>query len=218
MEALDRVIRKGRFDREDMLSLFRHIIQHKPFFKVIMASSYAIDEFQKWTSYLVNVQTVKIGCLQEAEALKLIESPVQGFSLQYAAGVPAHIFYLTRGHPLLVQMLCYELVSLKNRQPPSQRRLARLADIDQAIHSMFSNGRFFFCEIATHAGQTGSLILKQLARAGEGASLSEHELYQNCGSGCSKTLALLLRRDLIEPNTDGYRFQIELVRRWFEIL
>jgi hypothetical protein len=29
------------------------------------------------------------------------------------------------------------------------------------------------------------------------------------------TLALLTLRELIEPADEGYRFQVELIRRWF---
>jgi hypothetical protein len=34
-------------------------------------------------------------------------------------------------------------------------------------------------------------------------------------SQCKVTLALLLRRELIEVVAGGYRFQVELIRRWF---
>jgi len=30
-----------------------------------------------------------------------------------------------------------------------------------------------------------------------------------------RTLDLLTRRELIEPTDEGYRFQVELIRRWF---
>jgi hypothetical protein len=30
-----------------------------------------------------------------------------------------------------------------------------------------------------------------------------------------ESLSLLLRRELIETTSEGYRFQIELIRRWF---
>jgi hypothetical protein len=34
--------------------------------------------------------------------------------------------------------------------------------------------------------------------------------------GCADLLhALLTRRELIEPANGGYRFQVELIRRWF---
>src|SRR4028118_2185450 len=41
-EALDNAITKGRFDREDVLGMLRHLIQHRPRFKVMLAGSHKI--------------------------------------------------------------------------------------------------------------------------------------------------------------------------------
>jgi hypothetical protein len=59
-----------------------------------------------------------------------------------------------------------------------------------------------------------------MAAHGEGAVVSRDALDRHRQSEAydelDSTLALLLRRDLIETVNGGYRFQIELIRRWFE--
>ncbi|WP_230967832.1 hypothetical protein [Nostoc sp. WHI] len=57
---LDNAIAKGRFDEQDVLGMLRHLIQHRPRFKILLAGSHAIAEYQRWASYLINVQVVHI--------------------------------------------------------------------------------------------------------------------------------------------------------------
>lgn len=59
-EALDSAINTGHFDEEDILGMLRHLIQHRPRFKILLAGSHTIEEYQRWASYLINVQVVHI--------------------------------------------------------------------------------------------------------------------------------------------------------------
>lgn len=142
-EALDDAIRKGRFDEQDALGMLRHLIQHRPRFKVMLAGSHTIEEFQRWASYLINVQVVHISYLKEPEARQLIERPVSDFTLRYEPDAVDRALQLTRCHPFLIQLLCGEIVALKNEQDPSIRRLATLADVEAAIPAALSVGSFF---------------------------------------------------------------------------
>ena len=63
-EALDDAISKGRFDEQDVLGMLRHLIQHRPRFKLLLAGSHTIEEFQRWASYLINVQVLHISYLK----------------------------------------------------------------------------------------------------------------------------------------------------------
>ena len=64
-------------------------------------------------------------------------------------------------------------------------------------------------------GRVGLAILRFLAAQGEGAIASRETLSRQFGDRLHSTLNLLLRRELIEQVGDGYRFQVELIRRWF---
>ncbi|MBD2518258.1 ATP-binding protein [Nostoc sp. FACHB-973] len=214
-EVLDNAIAKGRFDEQDVLGMLRHLIQHRPRFKVLLAGSHTIEEYQRWASYLINVQVVHISYLKEAEARQLIERPVKDFTLRYEPNAVERVLQLTRCHPFLVQLLCAEIIVLKNEQDPSIRRFATLADVEAAIPEALQSGSFFFADIQNNqVDATGQAILRFIAAQGEGAIVSCESLLQR-SPDAEITLKLLLQRELIEEVEDGYCFQVELIRRWF---
>ncbi|OYE01631.1 hypothetical protein CDG79_28465 [Nostoc sp. 'Peltigera membranacea cyanobiont' 232] len=214
-EVLDNAIAKGRFDEQDVLGMLRHLIQHRPRFKILLAGSHTIEEYQRWASYLINVQVVHISYLKEAEARQLIERPVKDFTLRYEPNAVERVLQLTRCHPFLVQLLCAEIIVLKNEQDPSIRRLATLADVEAAIPEALQSGGFFFADIQNNqVNATGQAILRFIAAQGEGAIVSRQRLLQEFADA-DITFSLLLQRELIEEVADGYGFQVELIRRWF---
>ncbi|MGH9839816.1 MAG: TIR domain-containing protein [Blastocatellia bacterium] len=215
-EVLFDALAKGRFSETDVLGMLRHLIQHRPKFKVLLAGSHTLDEFRRWASYLINVQVIKLGYLKEKEALQLIERPVPDFALRYEPDASRRVLNLTRGHPYLVQQLCAEIVALKNEQDPAVRRLARLPDVEAAIPEALTQGHFFYSDIELNqVDSTGAELLRFIAARGEGAIISQSELTRQFDDEFEPTLDLLLRRDLIEPVNGGFRFQVEMIRRWF---
>jgi hypothetical protein len=215
-EVLDKALTEGRFSETNVLGMLRNLIQHRPRFKVLLSGSHTIEEFQRWASYLINVQVVHISYLKEAEARQLIERPVKDFTLRYEPDAVQRVLDLTRCHPFLVQLLCAEIVVLKNEQDPSIRRLATLADVEEAVPQALSSGSFFFADIQNNQVNFDGLeILRFLAAQGEAAIASQEALSRKFPDNLDSTLDLLLRRELIEQVGDRYRFQVELIRRWF---
>lgn len=220
-EVLDSALGKGRFDETDVLGMLRHMIQHRPRFKVMLAGSHTLQEYHRWASYLINMQVVRVGYLEKDEVRHLVECPVKDFSLQYEPDASQRVLELTRGHPAMVQLLCYEIVTLKNKQEAAVRRLARLADVEAAVPRALDSGSFFFADIQQNQiDGAGLASLRFMAAYGEGAVVGRDALDRHHQSEClgdlDQTLALLLRRDLIEQVDEGYRFHVELIRRWFE--
>ncbi|MDH3675163.1 MAG: ATP-binding protein, partial [Anaerolineae bacterium] len=219
-ETLDSAIAKGRYDEDDVLGMLRHLIQHRSSFKVLLAGSHHLDEFQRWASYLINVQFVHISYLPEAESRQLIERPVEGFPLRYQPQASRRVLDLTRGHPFLIQLLCAEIVAAKNEQAPAVRRLASLADVEAAVPEALISGSFFFADIERNqVDATGRALLRTLAACGEGSAIDAASLADKARLTdtveVAQTIRNMLRRELIEQVDDGYRFQVELIRRWF---
>jgi tetratricopeptide (TPR) repeat protein len=217
-EALNHALNLGGLDAIFVLGMLRHLIQHRPRFKVLLAGSHTLDELQRWSSYLINVQVVKIGYLKETESRQLIERPVEGFPLRYESDASQRVLDLTHGHPFLVQLLCEEIVALKNEQEPSVRRIARLKDVERAIPEALAHGRMFFDDIQQNQIDVTALdLLRSMAAQGAGGVLNRKTLERELAdpNRLDHSLDLLLRRDLIEQVGSGYRFQVELIRQWF---
>jgi hypothetical protein len=217
-EMLGSALNKGRFDETDVLSMLRHMIQHRPRFKVMLAGSHTLEEFQRWAGYLINMQVIRVGYLERDEVRQLVECPVRDFSLQYEIEASQRVLDLTRGHPALVQLLCYEIITLKNEQDAHLRRLARPADVEAAVPRALASGSFFFADIQhNQVDEAGLSLLRFMAARGEGAVTGRDALASHCqGGDLDHALEGLLRRDLVEAVDGGYRFQVELIRRWFE--
>ena len=215
-EALDEALSAGRFSEAAVLGTLRHLIQHRPRFKVLLAGSHTLDQLQRWASYLINVQLLHLSYLQESEARQLIERPVPDFSLQYVPDASQRIVKLTRCHPYLVQLLGAAVVTLKNEQSPAVRRWAQLADVEAAVPRALGHGLLFFIDIAyNQIDADGRAVLQYVATAGAEAVVTREALLSKFPTSCLQVLALLTRRELVEEVEGGFRFQVELTRRWF---
>jgi hypothetical protein len=215
-EKLDDAIAKGRFDEERVLGTLRHLIQHRPRFKVLLAGSHTLEEFRRWSSYLINVQVVHLTYLKEAEARQLVECSIKDFALRYEPTASQRVLDLTRGHPFLVQLLCAEIVALKNEHDPTIRRRARLHDVEDAVPAALASGDMFFADIANNqVDATGLALLRALAMHGPTTAVNQETLVQSCPDNLEHALNQLQQRELIEAVDGGYRFQVEMIRRWF---
>ncbi|MEO1209251.1 MAG: AAA family ATPase [Cyanobacteria bacterium J06638_20] len=215
-EVLDQVLVDGRFSESAVLGMLRNLIQHRPRFKVMLSGSHTLQEFQRWSSYLINAQVLHLGYLKEPETRQLTEHPVKDFALRYEPDASQRVLDLTRGHPFLVQLLCAEIVALKNEQDPSIRRLATLADVEAAIPEALSSGSMFFSDIEGNQVDSGALaVLRYIAAHGESATVGETALENQFSDGWRGAIGLLVKRELLERVPSGYKFQVELIRQWF---
>jgi len=87
-----------------------------------------------------------------------------------------------------------------------------LVDVEVAIPKALENSSFFFADIQNNQiDDNGRNILKFMATQGEGGVISQQTILQRF-LNCESSLLLLLQRELIEENNQGYFFQIELIR------
>ncbi|MFN8494526.1 MAG: hypothetical protein U0350_43395 [Caldilineaceae bacterium] len=217
-EALEVALIEGRLKEEAVLGMLRHVIQHKTRFKLMLAGSHTMDDFARWSSYLINAQMLHLGYLKEEEARQLIEQPVKGFTLRYEASASQRVLAITRGHPYLVQLLCSEIVALKNEQEPAFRRWVTWHDVELAIPEMLVRGRQFFADIELHRVKHDELaMLRWLAQQGEGVTLTRSAMTEQFSdkNQLTQTLSVLIQCELLEEINNGYRFQVEAIRRWF---
>ncbi|WP_353573344.1 hypothetical protein, partial [Candidatus Albibeggiatoa sp. nov. BB20] len=85
-----------------------------------------------------------------------------------------------------------------------------------AVPGALQHGRFFFADIANNQISPNSLnLLKLIAKQGEAQLLDEEWLRTQCPDNFDVCIANLLQRELLVRLGTGYRFQVELIRRWF---
>lgn len=216
-EALTAAFARGRFDADAVLGMLRHIVQHRPRIKIMLASSHTLQELAAWASYFVNVQVVQVGFLGPADVKKLVEDPHPGFALRYQPAASQRVLDLTRGHPFLVQLLCAEIVESKNEQDRAQRRLATVEDVQAALAPALEHGSFFFADLARNqVSPVGRRILSALAKASPAGGLTRAELSAQLSEvELGPELSRLGDRDLIEEIDGRYRFQVEMIRAYF---
>jgi hypothetical protein len=211
-ETLNIAFQKSNLDECEILGMLRHLIQHRPGVKVLLAGSHTLDELQSWASYLINVQTIQVSYLSADETMQLVKRPVKDFPLRYAADATDRILNLTRGHPHLVQLLCHHIVLLKNSQPQASRLAVTAGDVEAAVPEALSSGSLFFGDLANQAREHGSMLLRRLASC-EGSV--QADALASDDFDVLATIDHLVRREVLERADGGYRFSIELVRRWF---
>jgi len=213
-EALEGRFNQGNLNRQAILGFFRHLIQHRLHFKIIIAGVHRLEAFPDWADYLINTETVQLTYLLESEAKQLIENPVKK-ALRYTPDATQRILALTRCHPALVQLLCKEIVLFKNGQAAHQRRWVQQDEVEAVIANSLKTGRNYFSHISNRSAAEQAL-LHFLARQGEGAVLTQKKLAEACQvESIEDTLSRLVQSGFIELTPLGYRFQVELIRRWF---
>lgn len=213
-EALAYVFQQNRLDKALILGMFRHMIQHRTRFRILISSAYLLDAFPEFTHYLINVETVELSYLHSKEAQQLIEKPVKDFSLAYTPEAIQRILYFTHCHPALVQLLCKEIVRLKNEQLRQFRELAHIEDVEAAVAPALENGRTFFIHLADRTALEKE-ILHFLAIQGENITVNPDLLCREVPTANVTILQTLVQNGLLVFTSMGYRFQVELIRRWF---
>lgn len=217
-EALHGAIHDKCLGEEAVLGTLQRIIKHHPQIKLVLAGAHTLGELQGWSSYLRDIQPVHLSYLTTSEAHLLIERPVNDFSLHYEPAATARILHLTHGHPYLIQLVCSELMELKNEQASSLRHHVTREDIEHVLPDILSRGSQFFADIEwNQVDKEGRQLLGWIARRCC-CTLGELQTLTKRHGQCLQledTLERLIRREILEQEAGYYRFQVELIRMWF---
>ncbi len=214
-ETLEHPFAEQRLDSSAVLAFLRHLIQHRPRFKLLLSGSHTLGELQRWSNYLINVVTLKLSYLQPAEARQLIEQPVPEFALRYTADACDRVLALTRGHPALIQLLCAEIVALKNSQPAASRWLVQPAEVAALIPTVLERGSFFFADLEHNQLSASEQALLRSIAAAPGLQATLATLQAAHPAPIEPLLRRLVQHDILEKHAEAYRFQVELFRHWF---
>jgi len=150
-----------------------------------------------------------VSYLDEESARELIVQPVEDFPNIYEPTAIEAILHLTHCQPYLVQLTCYEVVELINRDIRENRRDASTAkatarDVETVIPTVLERGGEYFRELWKSLTESDRNLLGRLVQ-GETPTAQDKAV-----------LRKLERKEILEKTESGYRFQVPLVQNYVE--
>ncbi|MDJ0620024.1 MAG: AAA family ATPase [Calothrix sp. MO_192.B10] len=194
------------------LNFLRHLIEHRTAWTLLFSGANQPSELPDyWSDYLINTRTVRISYLQESEARELIVQPVEGFRHIYEPEAVDEIIRLTHCQPYLVQLMCYEIVELLNRETRANRRdadtvTATAQDIEAVIPIILERGDQYFRELWTSLTDSDRNLLWRV---------SQNEAPT---SADSRIIRKLVRKEILLQEREYCYFQVPLIKEYLEYL
>ena len=127
---------------ERIFQMLRGVIQHYPRITILMSGAHTLEELPPlWSNYFINTKMLKVGPLEEADAIELITRPIEDFPLKYDEDALEMLLRETGCHPNWLQFTCREVEErLNDRRPlPCRPRRCRMGD---CTRSAGAGGRF----------------------------------------------------------------------------
>jgi hypothetical protein len=129
-EALhDRIFTKDAAQGKKLLEAMRSFSQqqNQVVFLFVGASQFVDLNHPDWNRCFIHAKPVKVDYLKHEDARRLITEPV---GLNYSAEVIERMITLTQGHPALLQMCCYHMVNIANKE---KRKDITRTDLERVI-------------------------------------------------------------------------------------
>ncbi len=192
------------------LNFLRNIMQHRQKWILLFSGSHQLSELDPyWSDYLINTRALRMSYLQESEARELILQPIEDFPNIYDSNAVDAIIQLTRCQPYLVQLVCYELVELLNRDIRRNRREANTAkataqDVQEVIPVVLERGDQYFRELWRSLTDGDRSLLRRLIH-GETPTPQDKRVVRK-----------LTRKEIL--TIEGNGFQVPLVQKYIEQL
>ena len=199
------------------LNFIRNLLQHQRKWILLFSGSQELSELDDyWSDYLINTRALRMTYLQESEARDLIQQPVENFSDIYEPTAVDEIIQVTRCQPYLVQLVCYEVVELLNRDIRRNKRQADTAkatvqDVKEVIPVVLERGDQYFRELWRSLADSdvydGLRLRSLLRRIIQGETPTQQD---------KGVVRKLTRKEILTP--EGNAFQVPLVQKYIEQL
>ncbi len=220
-EKLDEVELAGHLNLRLLLDWYRQIIQHHHRIALLFSGLRAFSEMGRatgmnWSSFFINVQTLKVSFLKPDEARQLILHPTvqhPGESI-FDQSIVDEIVYQTNCHPFLVQAICSEIIEQLNRE---QRQWTERRDVHYAVHQALEAWNGYFDDLwkRTTSEQRACLMALQ---GRQGTDLYEIQSQSGLDENrVRRALQALIKRDLIVYHEEHtYAIVAPIFHAWVE--
>lgn len=190
------------------LNFLRNILQHRRRWILPFSGSHTFDDLPNyWSDYLINTRTIRVSFLDEESARSLITEPVKDFPNIYQQGAVDKIIELTHCQPYLIQLVCYEVVELLNREIRAKKRRSRditasINDIDSVTPIVLERGNQYFRELWYSFNDNERDFLYCLTNGNTSVETDK------------AIVRRLIRKEIL--NQEGNYFQVPLVQKFIE--
>ena len=163
----------------------------------------------------------RISLLNRADTADLVRLSEANGSLSWPDEAMARVYELTCGHPFLTQQLCSYIWERAYDEEPDELPVVTVDDVDAAVPDALEDSRHAMEWLWDGLPPAERVVISALAEVGpspitqKGLEQSLHE------SGVRVVIRelenapqLLQEWDILEPANGGYRFRVELLRRW----
>jgi hypothetical protein len=210
-----------------VFSYLRHLMQHGRNLAFLFAGTHRLEDLTaNYWSILFNIALYRrVGTLDAGAARRLIVEPVQGYGLVYDDLAVDKMLRVTGGHPYFLQLLCYALVNLHNRE---RRNYLTVEDVNRALAEIVGLGEAHLAFLWGESSPQEQAVLLALARLlstgepgtqGAVAGLLEEFGLQINRAAIAEAISQMVRRELlqrVEQGSNRYEFTVDLMRLWLE--
>ena len=225
-EDLEDRVAAGRLDAT-IFPYLRHLLQHSEDTAFIFVGTHRLEEMTAdYWSVLFNTALYRhVGYLDEEAAIRLITEPVRPYNLLYDDLALSKILRVTAGHPYFLQLICYSLVNMHNR---NRRSYVTVHETNQAIDEILTLGEAHFAFLWENSSAEERVILVALSRllsaaqpvsAGEVTSLLADRGLPLDPREVSAALRSLVTREILRQlpgDPARYEFRVGLIRLWVD--
>jgi hypothetical protein len=225
-EELEMRVRSGELP-PTVFSYLRHLMQHSRNLAFLFAGTHRLEDLTAdYWSILFNIALYRrIGTLDTGAARQLIVEPVKNYGLVYDDLAVDKMLRVTGGHPYFLQLLCYALVNLHNRE---RRNYLTIEDVNHTLAEIVGLGEAQLVFLWGESSPEEQAVLLALARLlsngepgtqGAIAGLLEEFGLRVSRGGIAGAIGQIVRREIlqqVEQGSNGYEFTVDLMRLWLE--
>jgi hypothetical protein len=203
----------------DFPAYLRYLIQHRPELLVILSGHHALQERagRYWEPLMDIARSVRVSCLGEDAARRLITDPWDGFRLQYTEESIRQLLLATGCHPMLLQLACSAVIQEVNsrmaREGYEMRPTARPEEVERALDRVLAEGGWYFDAAWDRLTEKQRVALIRLAQSPQ-IGAERWIPWREVPGIAEDVLRSLEEMEILELRGDYCRFRVDLLRRW----
>lgn len=163
----------------------------------------------------------RVSLLDKADAAALVQLSESNGSLHWGAEAIEQVWNLTHGHPFLTQQLCSHVWERAHDAEPDETPTASTDDVEAVIDDVLAGSQNALEWLWDGLPAAERIVISALAEAGHG-SITLERLEQCLHESGVRVVIRDLQNaprqlqdwDVLEPDQEGLRFRVELLRRW----